>query len=79
MYRIKSFRAIYDIILEIAVINVGNRAGKSSPPRAATKYKRVIANLHGCDCCRKPVCYNVTPSSLTMDILYSAAAKSNCI
>ena len=46
MYRIKIFRAIYDIILEIAVINVGNRAGKSRPPRAATQYKRVIANLH---------------------------------
>ena len=49
MYRIKIFRAIYDIILrllDISVINVGNRAGKSRPPRAATKYKRVIANLH---------------------------------
>ena len=49
MYRIKLFRGIYDIILrllDITVINVGNRTGKSSPPRAATKYKRVIANLH---------------------------------
>ena len=46
MYRIKIFRAIYDIILEIAVINVGNRTGKSSPPRAATKYKRVMDYLH---------------------------------
>ena len=49
MYRIIIFRGIYDIILrlpDIAVINVGNRAGKSCPPRAATKYKRVIANLH---------------------------------
>ena len=46
MYRIKISRGIYDLISYIAVINVGNRAGKSSPPRAATKYIRVIDYLH---------------------------------